>query len=321
MEDSRIGRVLDGRYRLLEQVGAGGMGVVYLAEHVRLGKQVAVKFLHKSSARVTQKRRRFTREANAMSRLAHPNLVSVIDHGAANGVPYLVMEYQAGRSLRKEIDRGRIEPARAVAIARQLLAGLGSAHARGVIHRDLKPENVLLVGEPGDEYVKLVDFGIAKLVHGDASDLTIAGQVPGTPPYMSPEQARLRPIDERADLYAAGIVLYEMVTGRRPFDASNGLVVMQMHVEQRPAPPRRLAPAISDQLEDVILRALEKKRERRWQGAGDFARALAATPEGRAAASPRRRGRVMLLSLFAAAAVAAWYVLDRGLLALPAWTP
>src|SRR5690606_28999208 len=332
----------------------GGMGVVYRGVRVGLDRPVAIKFLHRSAARVSLRRRRFEREARAMARLAHPNLVSVIDHGSHAGVPYLVMDYQEGASLRQALPGGALEPARAVAIARQIAAGLGGAHEQGVVHRDLKPENVFLVAGDGGELVKILDFGVAKLMAGDESDITLTGQAPGTPEYMAPEQCRCERVDARADLYSAGVILYEMLTGRRPFEGGSGLVVAQMQVDQEPLPPRRLAPDLSEELEEVVLRALEKDRGARWQTAGDLVRALAATPEGarrplpvrapsraptaaaapaaaaaaaqvqdsatgEAIAEPRRARRIAALLVLTASAGATWVALERDLVPLPSW--
>lgn len=343
MEDARIGLVLDGRYRLEKRLAAGGMGVVYRAERLGLAKPVAVKFLHKSQATAPEKRERFEREAAAMSRLDHPNLVSIIDYGNLEGTPYLVLEYHKGEPLRRVIEQGPIAPGRAVAIARQILAGLDSAHGSGVVHRDLKPENVLLVGKPGEDLVKILDFGVAKLLEGDGrpSELSVmAGALLGTAEYMSPEQVRCEVIDPRADLYAVGILLYEMVTGRRPFEAERDLAVLRMQLEDAPVPPRERAPAVSPQLERVILRSLEKDREKRWATADDFSKALSRTPEGRSAvapleatpppaatvasAPPRRRRRwpwivATLGLLLVATPPALWIAHERGAIELPPW--
>ena len=290
MEDARIGQTIDGRYRVLKRLAAGGMGVVYRAERVGLAKPVAIKFLHRSQAAVANRRERFDREAAAMSRLSHPNLVSIIDYGELDDTPYLVMEFHKGDSLRQVLERGRLPPPRAVDFARQLLAGLGSAHASGVVHRDLKPANVLITGKPGHELVKVLDFGVAKLLEGDGkpSELSVmAGSLLGTAEYMAPEQARCEVIDPRADIYAVGILLYEMLTGKRPFEAERDLAVLRMQVEDEPARPTVHVPTLSPALERAVLRALEKDRERRWPTAEEFAAALAATPEGRIEA-PRR---------------------------------
>ncbi|HEU5058671.1 MAG TPA: serine/threonine-protein kinase [Kofleriaceae bacterium] len=286
MEDPRIGLVLDHRYRITERIAAGGMGVVYRAERLGLGKPVAVKFLHRTAALLPDHRVRFEREAAAMSRLTHPNLVSIIDYGSWEGLPYLVMEYHQGHSLRKLIDEaGAMPPDRAVFIARQMLAGLASAHAAGVLHRDLKPSNVLLVGAPGEDLVKILDFGVAKLLDsggGPTEVSVVAGRVIGTPAYMSPEHARAEPMDGRADIYSVGLLLYEMVTGKRPFQAEGKLGLLRAQVEDMPERPRARAPDLSPELDAAIWKAVEKERDQRWQSAEEFAAALAAVPEGRA---------------------------------------
>ncbi|HTE55780.1 MAG TPA: protein kinase [Kofleriaceae bacterium] len=281
--DPRIGKVLDERYRLEERLAAGGMGVVYRAERLGLARQVAVKFLHRSAASVPGHRARFEREAAAMSRVTHPNLVSIIDFGSADGVPYLVMDFYPGITLRRALKAGAMEPRRAVFVARQILAGVGSAHASGVVHRDLKPGNVLLVGSPGEDLIKILDFGVAKLLEGGGgpSDLsTVAGYVLGTPEYMAPEQARSERIDHRVDLYAVGVLLYEMLAGRLPFQAEGDLAILHKHIEETPRRLRALVPEVSDELEEVASRALEKDRAHRWQTAAEFSRALSAVPEG-----------------------------------------
>ena len=335
MEDARIGRTIDGRYHVERRLAAGGMGVVYLAERIGLAKRVAIKFLHRSQAMVADRRERFEREAAAMSRLSHPNLVTIIDYGELDDTPYLVMEYHPGESLRRLIERGPLAPARAIHIARQLLAGLDSAHASGVVHRDLKPENVLIVGKPGEDLVKVLDFGVAKLLEGDGrpSELSVmAGSMLGTAEYMAPEQVRCEVIDPRADLYAVGILLFEMLTGRRPFEAERDLAVLRMQVEDAPVSPRSLAPSISLPLERVVLRALEKDVGRRWPTAEELSRALAATPEGGGTPQPRAAGSVdgtteprrrriwpwlVALLLPIAAAGGLWLAREHGYIDLP----
>jgi serine/threonine-protein kinase len=337
------------------------MGVVYRGERVGLAKPVAIKFLHRSSALVPEYRKRFEREAVALSRLTHPNLVSIIDYGTADAVPYLVMDFYPGQTLRALLKTGgALAPTRAVFIMRQILAGLHSAHEAGVVHRDLKPANVLMVGSPGEDLVKIVDFGIAKLVEGDrpGEPSVVGGVMLGTAEYTAPEQALGKAIDRRCDVYAAGIMLYEMVTGRRPFEGQGDLAVLRAQVEDAPQPPRAHLPALSAELEALILRALEKKPEQRWATATAMAAALALTPEGRAGTHPARsggssgRGRggrrraarptlrattppppssrwsrrlvmaIVLLALGGAAA-AGWYAVDRGLIELrwPDWLP
>src|SRR5581483_9816095 len=288
--DPKLGTSVDGRYRLDERLAAGGMGVVYKAEQVGIGKPVAVKFLHEAFAGIPDLVRRFHREVSAMSRVAHPHLVSVIDSGVQAGVPYLVMDFQAGRPLSELLDAGALPAPRAVGIARQVLAGVGHAHTSGVVHRDLKPDNIILLGDVGGDFVKILDFGLAKMVNGSgagASQLTNTGFALGTPGYMAPEQARGTPADERADLYAVGVILYHMIVGQKPFVSDSPMAVLRMHMDEPPVPPRKAAKQkISSELDAAILRALEKEPEKRWTTASEFARALEATPEGRASGVP-----------------------------------
>jgi serine/threonine-protein kinase len=349
VEDPRLGQTLDGRYRIERQLAAGGMGLVYKGERLGLAKPVAIKFLHRSSAMVPERLERFRLEAAAMSRLTHPNLVSVIDFGEWEGVPYLVMDYHTGASLEEELRTGALEGQRAVFIAHQLLAGLGDAHARGVVHRDLKPGNILLIGGAGADLVKILDFGIAKLLDdgGGPSELSVvAGYVLGTPEYMAPEQAKSQPVDARTDIYAVGVILYEMVTGHRPFSGGADLAVLRRQVEDPATPPRELNPAISEELEAAILRALEKEPGDRWQTAGELATALAGVPEGSgvvpvrgratrapgegadeteiAIPRPRRRWRLLgLLAVLIATAAGTYVAADARLIELPwpAWAP
>ncbi|HUS66105.1 MAG TPA: serine/threonine-protein kinase [Kofleriaceae bacterium] len=284
MADPRVGQLLDGRYRILEKLAAGGMGVVYRGERVGLGKAVAIKFLHRTTAMVQGNRVRFEREAAAMSRLTHPNLVTITDFGQSEGLPYLVMDYHPGIPLAAALVEGPLEPRRAVFVARQMLAGLHSAHAAGVVHRDLKPGNVLLCGEPGEDLVKILDFGVAKLLDaglGPTEVSVVAGHTLGTPAYMSPEHAKGEAVDARADVYATGIMLYEMLAGRRPFQAEGKLGILRKQVEEQAPRLRDAARGVSYQLEAAIEKAMEKSPAARWQSAAEFAAALAAVPEGR----------------------------------------
>jgi serine/threonine-protein kinase len=288
LSDPRLGKLLDGRYRLDQRLGAGGMGVVYKGEQVALGKPVAVKLLHDALASIPDLFKRLQREAQAMSKLGHPNLVSVIDSGVAEGVPFLVMDFISGKTLADVLAEGRMPAVRAVRIAKQILAGVSHAHALGVVHRDLKPDNILLLSDVEGDFVKILDFGLAKLVHqSEGTQLTNSGFALGTPGYMSPEQARGAESDERSDLYSVGVILYHLVTGRKPFMADSPLAVLRMHMDDAPVPPTKVvAKACSAELERVILRAMAKEPKARFQSAADFARALAATPEAGSIEAP-----------------------------------
>ena len=292
--DSRVGTTLEGRYRIVDRLAAGGMGVVYKGELVAIKKPVAVKFLHDALTLIPDVVKRFEREATAMSKLAHPNLVSVLDSGLEKGTPYLVMDFVSGKSLAEVLAAGPLSATRAAGLARQILAGVKHAHASHVVHRDLKPDNIILLDHVEGDFAKILDFGLAKVLRGEdsaASQLTNTGFALGTPGYMSPEQARGTEADERSDVYAVGVILYHMVTGRKPFIADSPLAVLRMHMDDAPTPPTKLTPgACSPELEKVILRAMAKEPGARWQSAGEMAQALTATPEGREAVGDDRFG-------------------------------
>jgi len=283
--------VLQGRYAILERVAAGAMGVVYRGERVSLGRAVAVKFLHPWIAAQQTFRTRFETEARAMSRLSHPNCASVIDFGVEGTSPYVVMDFVAGVTLRQVMAKGRVAPARAVAIARQLLAGVAHAHAQNIIHRDLKPENLILGDTAGlADHVRILDFGLAKLRDGPAMT---SGLALGTPSYMSPEQTGSPgDIDGRTDIYAVGVLLFEMLAGRKPFVSDKVAEILVMHRDTPPPRLREIAPdaGISAQLEAVVDRALAKSLEARFQTAVELSSALGRVPEG--AASARSSGPI-----------------------------
>ncbi len=284
--DPRIGNVLQGRYRILSKIASGAMGVVYQGERVQLGRPVAVKFLHPWIAAQKAFLSRFENEAKAMSRLAHPHCVSVIDFGI-EGAPYLVMDFVTGRTLREVMLSGPLALPRVFKIATQLLSGLAHAHAQGIVHRDLKPENLILSGEGGlEEHLRILDFGLAKLRDGPAMT---AGMAVGTPSYMSPEQSGGGgAVDARTDLYAVGVVLFEILAGRKPFQSENVGELIFMHRDAPPPLLREVAPqaGYSKELESLLGKALSKLPEDRFQSAGEFATALAATPEAQGGARP-----------------------------------
>jgi serine/threonine protein kinase len=284
-----VGKLLDDRYELLEVIGDGGVGMVYRARRVNLERMVAVKVLHESLVEEAGFVGRFQREAVAMSRLYHPHCVAVIDSGVYESRPYLVLEYLPGQTIRQLLADGPLEPRRAVQIALQLLETLDYFHGHHVIHRDLKSENVMLVESSGSrDFVKVLDFGMAKILTGPGADsqLSKIGIVPGTPSAMAPEQIYQLPPDPRIDIYATGILLYEMVVGSRPFVGADMATVVKMQISTPPKPPRQVlgADAISAELEQIIMKALEKDRVDRFGTAGEMATALRRTPEGRAAA-------------------------------------
>jgi tRNA A-37 threonylcarbamoyl transferase component Bud32 len=285
--DPLVDSVIGERYRVLARIGEGGMGTVFRVEHTHMKKVLALKLLRHEFSTVADAARRFEREAQSASRLSHPNIISVTDfgHGAA-GELFLVMEFVAGEPLSDVLARGgRMPPARACHIAGQILLALEHAHGQGVIHRDLKPANVMLVKDPDPskpETVKILDFGIAKMTQpeGQAQSteepLTRGLMIFGTPSYMSPEQAAGQEADSRADLYSCGIILYEMLTGRRPFECDDLVKLLAMQIT---APPPRLAEVAPDvrvgaDLEAVVMRVLEKEREKRFATAAEFRSAI-----------------------------------------------
>ncbi len=302
---ARLGTLV-GNYRLDKILGRGGMGTVYSGEHVYIKKPVAVKVLHPQFARYTEAVNRFLREARAASSINHPNIVDVTDFGLlGDGLVYFVMEYLDGKSLEDLIEReGAVELHRALNVANQMALALEAAHEQGVIHRDLKPDNVMLLARPGRrdlvriatgdaraaaaappvtereqswDFVKLLDFGIAKvLVPDELTAETVQGAVFGTPEYMSPEAARGEDVDHRADIYSLGVILFDMLTGRPPFEAQAASEVLQMQIHKPPPSPREFAPhrEITEAAERVILKAMQKDPARRYQTMGDLRRDL-----------------------------------------------
>ncbi|MCL5256652.1 MAG: protein kinase, partial [Chloroflexi bacterium] len=263
-------RILNGRYRLLEKIGDGGMAVVYLSEDILLDRQVAVKILRDQYASDERFLARFRREAKAAANLSHPNIVSIFDVGQDGDTHYIVMERIEGTSLKEVLAKeGALSAARAVRIATQVCSALGYAHRKGLVHRDIKPQNILMVH---GEQVKVVDFGIAKGLT-DVS-LTDEGTALGTVHYLSPEQARGEPTTALSDLYSLGVVLYEMSTGHLPFESDTAVGVALKHIESEPELPRNLNPAVPATLESIILKAMSKDPNSRFASAGEFAEAL-----------------------------------------------
>lgn len=279
MHDPNLGRVLKS-YQLQRLIGEGGLGVVYLAEHTELGKKVAVKLLKPEPARSQEIRTRFLQEAQLCAQIDQDNIVQVLDFGETPaGECFLVMELLAGRSLAEALARhpGPVPVAQVYHLGLQLCAGLAAAHLRGAVHRDLKPENVFLTERNGQkDFVKILDFGLARVGQGPARGLTTVGKVLGTPYYMAPEQALGDPVDGRADLYALGIILYQLTTGTLPFDGAKAGEVMFKQVNEPPPPLLSRNPALPPALVSIIERCLVKDRDKRYASALVLAQALSA---------------------------------------------
>jgi serine/threonine protein kinase len=281
MDDPLIGRTLAGKYRIEKLIKHGGMGSVYRGKHVLMDKTVAIKVLRASLAMDDAVVARFSREAKAASKISHPHAVSVTDFGEAeNGVVFLVMEYLDGRTLKEVIaGNGAFSLARTIEIVRQVAGALDAAHGQGVVHRDLKSENIMLVRHNGDEWAKVLDFGIAKIQQPEGKrdvEITEANLVVGTPQYMSPEQcSQTGPLDLRSDVYSLGIIIYEMLTGRVPFTGESATVIMMKQVQDPPPSVLSSRPDLPAGVDAVIKQALAKQPVDRFQSAGDLSMALA----------------------------------------------
>ncbi len=281
VSDTLIGMMFDGRYRILRKLGSGGMANVYLAEDEELGRRVAIKILNDRHANDDQFVERFRREAKNAAGLSHPNIVSIYDRGEAEGTYYIAMEYLEGRSLKERIvAEGPLPIASAIEIARQILRAVGFAHRRQIVHRDIKPHNVLLVQDgpgDGDERFKVTDFGISRTA---TSQMTEAGSIVGTAQYLSPEQARGAPVDQRSDIYSVGIVLFELLTGQLPFTGETPLEIAMKHLSEIPKAPSELRPEIPTDLDMIVLRALAKDPTDRFESAEEMERELARVAGG-----------------------------------------
>ena len=269
MSEFDAGDIIDGRYRVLHRLGAGGMADVYLARDQQLDRDIALKLLHRRFAEDPGFVERFRREAQAAASLQHPNVVSVFDRGSFEGTYYIAMEYLPGRTLKRLIrEEAPLEVDRAIDIAIQMLKAARFAHRRGVIHRDLKPHNVII---DDNDHVKVTDFGIAR---AGASDMTETGSIMGTAQYLSPEQAQGHSVSAPSDLYSIGIVLYEMLTGRVPFDGESPVSIALKHVSETPVPPSQINPEVPAALEQVVMWALNKDAGDRPTDADQFIMAL-----------------------------------------------
>ena len=300
VSDSLIDTLFDGRYRIQRKLGAGGMADVYLAEDQELGRRVAIKILNSRHGNDDQFIERFRREAKNAAALNHPNIVSIYDRGEAEDTYYIAMEFLDGRTLKELIvGRGAAPINVAIEYARQILSALRFAHRHGIVHRDIKPHNVLVDGEGR---VKVTDFGIAR---AGTSQMTETGSIVGTAQYLSPEQARGGEVDPRSDLYSLGIVLYELLTGKTPFEGDTPVEIAMKHLSNAPQPPSKLRPDIPRELDMVVLRALAKSPDDRYQSADEMEADLERVARGASVSATTADTATQVLSRPAAAAVAA----------------
>ena len=292
VSEEEKGRMLGDRYEIGAVIGRGGMAEVHEGRDLRLGRRVAIKILRPDLAKDPSFQARFRREAQSAASLNHPNIVAVYDTGqdtlspeGDNGepavvVPYIVMEFVDGMTLRQIVASGRrLLPERALEITAGILSALDYAHRHGIVHRDIKPANVMLT-RTGD--VKVMDFGIARAINDVSSTMTSASAVMGTAQYLSPEQARGEVVDARSDLYSTGVVLFELLTGRAPFTGDSAVAIAYQHVSEMPAIPSTIDPGVSPEVDAVVMRALAKRADDRYQSASDFRadveRAIAGSP-------------------------------------------
>ncbi len=283
--DPLIGRSIGGRYVITERIGAGGMGVVYKAKQGAVDRNVAIKVLLTRPAEKDDEYetlvRRFHLEARAASKLSHPNTITIYDFGQdEDGLLYIAMEFLDGISLDRVLKQGALTPQRAVRVIMQLCHSLSEAHKKGIVHRDIKPDNIFLINLGGDnDFVKVLDFGVAKLRESSNNNdktLTKAGMIFGTPKYMSPEQARCMPLDARSDIYAVGVMMYQLLTGAVPFDAEDHVSILLMHCSEPPEPFAKRRPDLQlpPELEAVVFKAMMKDRDARYQSVDEMAAAL-----------------------------------------------
>jgi len=281
-----LAAALEGRYQVLSELGRGGMGIVYQAYDKQLKEQVAIKLLSPLLSTDTEALERLTREVSMARRVTHPNVIRIHDIGEVNGLHYVSMEYFGGTNLKEHLKRsGPLSLLNAYQIVSQMCDGLEAAHSQGVVHRDLKSQNVM-VGPSGQ--VKIIDFGLARSVHLEG--MTATGLIMGTPEYMAPEQVAGKHVDERADIYALGVILFEMLTGRVPFTGDSAIAVGFQQLKDPPPSPRSINPQIPEEVERIILKALEKNPIQRYRTVDDLRKDFeTALPKFAAAANSSQR--------------------------------
>src|SRR5438309_3482137 len=279
-----VDRVLDQRYRILRPIGAGGSSQVYLAQDTALGREVAIKVLDPHAASDSTLRKLFVKEARALAQLSHPNIVGVYDVGEVDGLPFIVMEYVAGSSLKQRIERtGALPLADAVRLTDSIASGLSFAHSRGIIHADLKPSNILL---DNNDKPKICDFGIARTPAEDSD----SPQLFATALYVAPERVEGRPASVPSDVYGLGLVLYEMLVGKPPFTSGNAAVLLRDHVVRPPVPPSHLRPSIPKDVDTVVLKTLPKDPGLRYHKATEIGDALTKALHSQTAATTQHHG-------------------------------
>ncbi len=309
----QVGDLLAGRYEILKLLGEGGMGAVYRARDNELERMVAVKVIRPDLARNAQILHRFKQELILARQVTHRNIIRIFDLGHAEGMRFITMEYIDGEDLSSLlVKRGRLPAAEAVAIVMQVALGLEAAHAEGVVHRDLKPQNIML--DPQGK-VSVMDFGIARSV--DASNMTRTGALMGTPTYMSPEQAQGQKVDARSDLYTLGIILYELLTGKAPFEADNPMATLVRRLQEKPKAPIELEPGIPKALNDIVVKMLATQAADRYQTASELLRDLdawEAARTGRATLTRKQSGlpvQLLAAALVVMFGVVGWLFLHR----------
>jgi eukaryotic-like serine/threonine-protein kinase len=294
--DPLLAQLVADRYRVIRKLGEGGMGSVYLAEHVVIEKKFALKVLAPELARRSDLVARFLQEARSASRIGHENVIDIMDFGQSpEGLVYIAMEFLDGKDLGEIVRaKGAVDWPEAREIVQQICRALRAAHDKGIVHRDMKPENIFLIQREGQpHFVKILDFGIAKVMGLDPNGprLTRTGMIFGTPEYMAPEQAEGKDTDHRADIYAVGCIMYHLITGQTPFVAESFMTMLTKHLMEEPVPPSARRPdlVITPEMDALVLKALEKDRENRWQSMAELLEAVGVCP-GPDTATPKPPG-------------------------------